>query len=193
MAQSINLIPKQEVALQTEKKLISLSTVVSYIILGVVALVSIIFLIISINTKNQLRALDTDIENVRASIKSLSSIEIVARNLDKKHEVLEGILLSRPYYSKLLAELYTRKPEGVDIYDFAIRPDDTLDISGKADIYLLVADFTNKLVDENFSEGSPELKKLFTEVTLNSVNLESEGAGYTLKIKFDANKLKESL
>lgn len=193
MAQSINLIPRQEVAIQTETKLISLSTIISYVVLGVVSLVSIIFLVISINTKNQLASLDANIESIRASIKAQSPIEIVARNLDKKYEVLMGIFNERNYYSKLLSELYVRKPEGVEILDFSIHEDNTIDISGKADVYLQVADFTNRLVNENFTDGNPALRKLFTEVTLNSVNLESSGAGFSIKIKFDPSRLKETL
>jgi len=193
MSQSINLIPRQEIAIQTETKLLSLSTIISFVLLGLISIVAIYFLVVSYNLKKQGTELDANIESLRSSIKSQSALEIVSRNLDKKYDVLSSIFKNRSYSSRLLFELYSRKPEGVSISDFSLREGGLLEISGKADIYLLVADFTNALVNENFENGDPLLKKLFTEVTINAVNLESDGAGFSISVKFDESKLKEQL
>ena len=193
MSQSINLIPRQEVEKQTETKVLNLSTILSFVLLGIVSIVSVYFLITSMNIKKQIKSLDSSIGGLRSSIKSLSSIEITARNLDKKHKVLEEIFRDRPYYSNLLQELNKRKPSGVTFIDLNLRENTQLTISGKADTYILVAEFTNTLLNKEFNNGDPLLKDLFTTVTLNSVNLENRGGGvnFSITVEFNPQKLKE--
>jgi len=193
MAQSINLIPKQEVEKQAETKALNLSTIISFVLLGFVSIVSIYFLITTLNIKNQIKNLDTQIASLRTNIRSLSGIEIIARNLDKKHKVLSAIFKDRVYNSRLLQEISDRKPSGVTIVDLNLREANKLNISGKADTYILVAEFTNALLDKSFSNGDPKLKDLFNEVTLNSVNLENRGGGvnFSITVDFNSGKLKE--
>lgn len=195
MSQSINLIPKQELEKQAEVKALNLSTIVSFVVLGLVSIISIYLLITTTSLKNQIKTLDSSIANLRSNIKSLSSIEIIARNLDKKHKVLSSIFKDRLYYSKLLEELNARKPSGVAIVDLNLRENNRLTISGKADTYILVAEFTNALVDKSFTNGNPLLKDLFGEVVLNSVNLENKGGGvnFSINVDFKSQKLKEAL
>lgn len=195
MSQSINLIPKQELEKQAEVKALNLSTIVSFVVLGLVSIISIYLLITTTSLKNQVKTLDSSITNLRSNIKSLSSIEIIARNLDKKHKVLSSIFKDRLYYSKLLEELNARRPNGVNIVDLNLRENNRLTISGKADTYILVAEFTNALVDKSFTNGNPLLKDLFGEVVLNSVNLENKGGGvnFSINVDFKSQKLKEAL
>jgi len=195
MSQSINLIPKQEIEKQTEVKVLNLSTIISFVLLGIVSIVSIYLLVSTTGIKRQVRTLDASITSLRSNIKSLSSIEIIARNLDKKHKVLASIFKDRSYYSKLMDELNARKPGGVNIIDLNLRENNKLNITGKADTYILVAEFTNTLLDKSFANGSPLLKDLFGEVTLNSVNLENKGGGvnFSITLEFSAQKLKEVL
>ena len=86
-----------------------------------------------------------------------------------------------------------------DIYkkteDLNLRENNTLNISGKADNYILVAEFTNTLLDKSFSNGNATLKDVFGEVTLNSVNLENKGGGvnFSITVEFTPQKLKEVL
>lgn len=195
MSQSINLIPKQELEKQAEVKALNLSTIVSFVVLGLVSIISIYLLITTTSLKNQIKTLDSSITNLRSNIKSLSSIEIIARNLDKKHKVLSSIFKDRLYYSKLLEELNARRPAGVTIVDLNLRENNRLTISGKAETYILVAEFTNALVDKSFTNGNPLLKDLFGEVVLNSVNLENKGGGvnFSINVDFKSQKLKEAL
>jgi len=195
MAQSINLIPRQEIAIQKETKLLGVSTIVSFVVLGLTSIIAIYFVIVSTSLKRNVKVLDANIESLRNDIRSMSNIEIVARNMDKKYAVLKTIFDNRYYYSKLLTELYARKPEGVYLADFNLKPGIGVDVSGRADTYLSVADFTNALVDKSFAGGDPLLKDLFTEVSLNSVNLESSdgGATFSISVKFNPDKLKEVL
>jgi Tfp pilus assembly protein PilN len=195
MSQSINLIPRQELEKQAEVKVLNLSTIVSFVLLGIVSIVSIYLLINTTSLKRQISTLDSSISSLRSNIKSLSSIEIMARNLDKKNKVLSAICKDRFYYSKLMEELNARKPQGVNIVDLNLRENNTLNISGKADNYILVAEFTNTLLDKSFSNGNATLKDVFGEVTLNSVNLENKGGGvnFSITVEFTPQKLKEVL
>lgn len=195
MSQSINLIPRQELEKQAEVKVLNLSTIVSFVLLGIVSIVSIYLLINTTSLKRQISTLDSSISSLRSNIKSLSSIEIMARNLDKKNKVLSAIFKDRFYYSKLMEELNARKPQGVNIVDLNLRENNTLNISGKADNYILVAEFTNTLLDKSFSNGNLLLKDVFEEVTLNSVNLENKGGGvnFSITVEFTPQKLKEVL
>lgn len=195
MSQSINLIPRQELEKQAEVKVLNLSTIVSFVLLGIVSIVSIYLLINTTSLKRQISTLDSSISSLRSNIKSLSSIEIIARNLDKKNKVLSAIFKDRFYYSKLMEELNARKPQGVNIVDLNLRENNTLNISGKADNYILVAEFTNTLLDKSFSNGNATLKDVFGEVTLNSVNLENKGGGvnFSITVEFTPQKLKEVL
>lgn len=193
MAQSINLIPQQELEKQTETKLLNVSTIVSFVALGIVVILSIYYLITVGGMKRQITTLDASITSLRGNIRSLSPIEIVARNVDKKYKVLNSIFKNRTYYSKLMEEINARKPNGVTLVDLNLREKDKLNISGKADTYILVADFTNTLLDKSFTGGNTQLKDLFGEVTLNAVNLENRGGGvnFSLTIVFNPQKLQE--
>lgn len=194
MAQSINLIPQQEIQIQTQAKVLSTSTIVSFVFLGLTVVASLTFFLIANSLRNQVNDTNLSIESLRNSIKSKSDIEIVARNVDKKYELLSGIIKNQPYYSKLLQEIMVRKPYGVNITSLSMGADSTIDISGKATDYLLVSDFINKLTDKNFADGNQDLKALFTGVSLPSVNLENAGGvAFSLQIKFDSSKLKGNL
>ncbi|OGC38518.1 hypothetical protein A3K42_00795 [candidate division WWE3 bacterium RBG_13_37_7] len=193
MAQSINLIPQQEMQKQIETKALNVSTIVSLVVLGIVVIASIYFLVVNGGKRNQIKTLDNNIAGLRSNVSSLSSIEIVARNLDKKYKVLNSIFKDRTYYSLLMQEINSRKPDTIKLIDLISREGGKMNISGRADNYIAVADFTNKLLDGNFGGGNPQLKDLFTEVTLNSVNLENQGGGvdFSIVIQFKQERLQK--
>lgn len=187
MTQSINLVPQKEVQQQTEKRLISLSTILVGILLVIVGGIAIYFVVITQNIKKDIAVVDTSITGLRSSITQLSAIEISARNLDKKYKVLSSIFNDRVYFSLLMQEINARRPDTVVMTDFNVREATKIQISGKADTYISVADFTNRLLDKEFEDGKDSLKELFSSVTLNSVNLESKSGGVNFSITVEFN------
>ena len=181
MAQSINLVPQEEVIEQTKSKLVRFSTVFSVILLVVISSIG-AYLIYQKNTlQEQVESLDSEIGTLRADINSLSAIEINARNLDKKYNVLSELFGSRAYYSLILEELKARTPGNVKIGNFNIHDTD-IDLSGDGSDYISVATFMNNLLNKEFEGGNEDLKSLFTSVSLNAVSLKGKEGGVTFVI-----------
>lgn len=107
----------------------------------------------------------------QSSIKMMSEIEVSARNLDKKYSALEALFSKRSKYSLLLREVSDRKPEDVSISSLDVKVGE-ISISGVSNSYISVADFVNNFLNVNFEGGNPDLKDIFTAVSLNSVSLE---------------------
>lgn len=188
MAQSINLIPQEEVQEQIKVRLVKFSTIISLFLFLIVAGVSAYFFYATQNLKKQIVALDQEIDKYRNEITTLSDVEVIARNLDKKYNALKAIFNKRIYYSMLVQELYVRKPTTIKFDSFSSRDDTKLSISGDADDYISVADFTNNLLNQSFSSGNEKLKNLFTSVTLNSVSLNSKDSKVSFAITVEFNK-----
>lgn len=191
MAQSINLVPQEEVTEQKKSKLVRFSTVFSVILLIVVSGIG-AFLIYQKNTlQEQVEALDAEIGTLRSDINSLSAIEVTARNLDQKYKVLGEMLDTRQYHSLLLEEVRARTPSSVRVGNFNI-DESSIDLNGDGSDYISVATFMNNLLDHNFEGGNPSLKSLFTSVSLNSVSLKGKEGGVTFAIvvSFDPAALK---
>ena len=161
--ETINLIPQEERVQQAKTKVVKASTVLSVIVLVIVAAVGGYFYYKTYTIKTQVKELDTKITNLRLDINNLSKIEIDARNLYKKSTVLGSIFDSRAYYSVMLEELETSVPSGVTIKSYGLTKESAVSIAGLAQTYNQVQEFSNKLLE----------RPLFTEVTLNSVGLES--------------------
>jgi len=166
MQETINLIPQEERIQQTKSKVVKVSTWLSLAVLGIVVGISGYFYYKAYNLKKELKNLETSVTNLRSDITKLSDIEINARNLYKKSNTLSSIFKERIYYSKLLSELETSIPSSVSIKSFSLGKDDSISISGQADDYNSVQDFSNKLLS----------MEVFTEVQLNSVSLEGQSS-----------------
>ena len=188
MAQSINLIPQEEVQEQIKVRLVKFSTIISILIFLVVGGIAGYYFYLTHNLKTQITALDTEIDGYRKDITALSDIEVIARNLDKKYSALKALFAKRIYYSMLVQELYSRKPASVKFDTLTTREDTKLNISGDADSYIAVSDFTNNLLNEDFVGGDEALKKLFTSVTLNSVSLDSKDNRVSFSVVLQFNK-----
>jgi len=191
MAQSINLVPQEEVTEQKKSKLVRFSTVFSVILLIAVSGIG-AFLIYQKNTlQAQVDALDAEVGTLRSDINSLSAIEVTARNLDQKYQVLGEMFDTRQYYSLLLEEVRTRTPDNVKVGNFNI-DEASIDLNGEGSDYISVATFMNNLLDKNFEGGDPNLNSLFTSVSLNSVSLKGKEGGVTfvIVVSFDPAILK---
>ncbi|HLB51961.1 hypothetical protein A3F07_03255 [candidate division WWE3 bacterium RIFCSPHIGHO2_12_FULL_38_15] len=191
MAQSINLIPHEEKQEQEKEKLVKVSTILSVLLLLVAGAVAAYFFNSKSEVQKSIATKEAEIEDSRAQIKRMSDIEIVARNLFAKYKALNTIFDTKFNYSLLLEELRTRTPSTIKIDDLTITATSSITISGSGDNYLAVAQFINDLTDENFEGGHEGLENLFSDVVLNSVNLESKTnrASYFMNVSFRLDKL----
>ena len=121
-------------------------------------------------------------------------MEIVARTLDAKYQIIDKFLGDNKKYSVLLEELSKRIPaDSVFLESASLGTSDanTLNIAGKGADYIAIARFIDSLSDTEFEGAAPRLKELFTDVTLNSVNLDSQDGdvSYFITITFDSSLL----
>lgn len=164
MPETINLIPQEERVSQTKTKVVKVSTWLAIGVLIIIVGVSGYFYYKSYNLKQELSSMEASVASLRTEINKLSDIEINARNLFKKSNTLSTIFESRLYYSKLLKELEASVPSTINIKTFGLSKDMTISISGDADDYNSVQDFSNRLL----------ARDVFSQVQLNSVGLESQ-------------------
>lgn len=183
MPESINLIPHEEKQVQVTAQAVKLSTVVTIFLFLIVAAVSGFFYYRIYTLKAQSKDLDFKITAHRAAITELATIEITARNLDARYQALSGIYGSRVYFSKLLKEVKDRTPSSVVIDSFTIIPGNKITINGTSQSYISIADFINKLA---------EADSVFTDVSLNSVNLEksTNRIGFYVMVTYNPEVLK---
>ncbi len=183
MAQNINLIPQAEVAQQVKVRIVKLSTIISILLLLVVAGVAAYFFYTVKGVRDEIVATEGRIENERQEIIKLANIEINSRILYAKSSTLRAILSQRQYFSKLLTELAASVPESVLIKDFNITENSTITLTGMGGSYNSIQEFMNNLL----------AKEIFTQVELNSVSLDSreDGVNYFLVATYDARFLHE--
>ena len=113
----------------------------------------------------------------------MSPIEITARNLSSRYETLQEISSQNVVYSKLLQEIKNRTPGEIVIKDLNISGNGNLTVSGDGADYISIANFISKLLEK---------KTLFTDVVLNSVNLNSteDRADFFIGITFNPEALR---
>lgn len=169
--QDINLLPQSEIIEQTKVKAVKLSTILSAVFLLLVIVGSGYIFYLNNRTKQQISALDSDIQGLRDQITARSSIEITVRNLDKKYKALTNIFDGQKKYSLLLEELNSRKPGNVTFESIDLR-EGKANINGLANNYIEIASFVGNLSNTNFEGGKKGLESLFTSVTINSVSME---------------------
>ncbi len=196
MSQSINLIPQEEKKEQRKERIVKMSSVFSILLLLIVAGVSGYYWYRKSQINQAIAAQDVNIEKSRNDITSLSDIEVVARELDAKYVVLGGFFDARYRYSILLDELQKRIPsDTVAVDNFTLVGDarSAISLSGTGLDYISIARFIDTLSDQNYPGVRPGYEKLFTNVTLNSVNLDNQDLSvtYFIVVDFDSSLLVE--
>jgi len=189
--QDLNLLPQEELSAQTEVKAVKLSTIFSILFLVIIAGVSGYLYYRDYNHKKEMEALGSNIVSLQSEIQSMASVEVKARNLDKKYFALTQIFSKQKVYSKLLKEIRYRQPLSVDISEFNLRISQ-IDISGTADNYISIAELINNLLNKKFSGGVSGLEGLFTSVSLNSVSMDEtqNNIRYFIVVSFNEELLK---
>lgn len=182
MGQSINLIPQEEIVEQRKESLVKASSIFAVVVLILTALVTGYYLYTRNNIKSSIAQKEIEIEGFRSDIKNFSEMEIVARTLDAKYQILTNIFETRRLYSVLFKELQAQLPEGVLMDSFSLSGDgnNTINLAGTGSNYLSIARFLNTLTDNN-----PDL---FTQVQLNSVTLDNQNANVKYFITIDFNE-----
>jgi Tfp pilus assembly protein PilN len=181
MSQSINLIPQEEQQAQQKTQIVRMSTIFSIFLLILVGGIAGYYFYLSNSMSSRLAAETANTEALRGEIKRLASIEIVARNLDKKYTTLKDIFNTREKYSLVLKDLKVRTPQSITVTDLSLAKDQTLAVSGDGTDYLAVSAFASYLTGENVAQSTeaekyPELEKnkIFKAVSLNSVSLDAQ-------------------
>lgn len=174
MAKNINLVPQEVKKEQAKEKVVKRTTIVAILFTLAVGIFAGYLFVKKQLVVEKIEDLNQSIENLRASIVEMKDIEIKARTLDKQYTAVSSLLQDRVRYSLLMDELNKRKPSSVQIDSFNTSGKTEINISGKADNYLAISEFVNNLSNNDFSGGNESLKTLFKEVTLNSVNLDSQ-------------------
>jgi len=171
MLNDINLIPQTEVVEQRKTKAVKSSTILSILILIVALGISAFFFFTLSGLNSKIKQTDADIESLRAKIKTMSNLEVSARNLDKKYSALNMLFSGRSKYSLLLKEMEARRPSDVTINNFDVKPGQ-VSISGFSGSYISVSTFVNNFLNKEYTGGNPDLKDMFIDVSLNSVSLD---------------------
>ena len=169
-----------------------MSTVLSIVFLVIITLVSGYFLYSISSLKKQLSGVNSDVEGLRKDIQTKADIEIKARNLDKKFSSLQLVFDQQYKYSLLLQEVRSRKPQFLDIESMDLKAG-KMNVTGKADNYISIAEFINNLLNHSFTGGTKGLENLFTSVSLNSVSLENteNRIQFFIVVDFDPTLLKK--
>ncbi|MBI2414479.1 PilN domain-containing protein [candidate division WWE3 bacterium] len=189
----INLIPQEVRKEQTKKQVVKTTTIFSIIILIVVVGISAFLFFRAQNLKNQAKVVNDHIESLRSEITSMSKIEIAGRNLDQKYSTVKSILSSRDKYSILMREFKGRVPATITIDTFGTGKENTINISGYGMDYISIAQFVNNLANKNYTGATRGYEDLFSEVELNSVNLDAQTskARFFIVITFNGDLLKK--
>lgn len=170
----INLIPKSEKQAQVKQKVVKSSTTLSVVVFVIAALIGGYMFYQALTIKTTIKTHEAGIEALRGDIRGLADIEITARNLGQRYETLNELLMARNNYSTLLTEFEKRVPESVMIDTFGLGRENTINVSGTGIDYIAIARFINDLSDETFEDSTEGLGGLFTDVALNSVNLDAQ-------------------
>jgi Tfp pilus assembly protein PilN len=174
MDNNINLLTREEKVEQFKGKAVKTSSILSVILLIIVGGLSAYFYIKVSTLKGNIKAEEQKIEEHRAKINSMESIEVIARNLYQKYTIL----------SEFLHSFNAKVPEGLEITLFRLAGQNELSVLGTADNYLLVSDFLANI--NNAGEDS-----VFESAYLESVKLNPHDStvDYAVTIFYDPEGL----
>ncbi len=193
MADNINLVPQEEQKQQEKVQTVKKSTYLAIALFVLVAGVTGFFYYQNLQTNQNIAKHNASIELLRGQIEKQAEIEILARNLGTKYNTLQGILNSRNYFSLFMQEIKARVPDSVQIDTFSIGKQNTVNISGTGTDYISIARFIRNVSNDSFTGAAEGFENLFTDVTLNSVNLDAQTseARFFIVVTYDEGLLKQ--
>ena len=83
MLSDVNLIPQEEIIEQKKTAAVKSSSIISVLFLLLALGISAYFYVTTSKIDADIKRTDNEIENFRSKIKSMSDVEVAARNLDK--------------------------------------------------------------------------------------------------------------
>jgi len=181
----INLLTREEKQEQVKVKVVKFGTIISIFLLIVVGGITAYFFSKASGLKASIKEEEQKITNMRASIQSMESTEVTARNLYQKYTAINDIFTQRVYNSFLLEHFNSKIPAGVSVASFSFRGASDIDISGEAPSYVSVSDFLKNL-------NAKEEKQVFTSATLTNVTLNAadRSVKYVIVLGFNKEVLK---
>jgi hypothetical protein len=194
MAQSINLVPNEEIKSQRKGKIVKLSSLISIVLLLAAAGVAGYFWYQLDSLNKELTVSKDKVSAHRRDIENLSSIEQTARELDVKYTAVNDFLSGNVAYSIILTEFDKRKLDDITIESFSFSDNSSgtsINISGSGSNYLSIAKFIEIMSDEDYALADSRYKDLFTSVTLNSVSRDAQSAevSFFMVISYDTSLL----
>lgn len=176
MAQSVNLIPREERLEQSRKRLIKVSSLVAVFLALAVSGLSVFVGLRNNKLRTQIQEVDTQIAKSRQDIKNLKDLEINARVLDTQYKLLTQFFATRKNYSYLLVELKKRVPAPVAIGSVSLSGDakDQLNLTGTAQDYLPIATLLATLTNRDFLLAEDKLKQLFISAAIRTVSYNAD-------------------
>jgi Tfp pilus assembly protein PilN len=190
MLSDVNLIPQTEVIEQKKSAVVKSSSIFSVVLFVIALGISGYYFTNLAKVNSDIKKTDDEIESHRAKIKSMSDIEISARNLDRKYSALKTLFGGRSKYSLLLKEIEARKPANININNIDVKVGQ-ISISGSSDNYISVKTFVDNFLNKEYQDGNPDLRDMFISVSLNSVSLDkgSNNVKFFLVVSYQDGKL----
>jgi Tfp pilus assembly protein PilN len=142
----------------------------------------------NIYTKNKIKSLESEVQNVQTQIQELNEFAESGYKLGLRLSAIKAILDNRPYYGKVIEELYKQVPEGVTIHSLQVGDKGSVIISGLAyPNYIPIATLQDNL---KTSETN-----YFTDIRLRSAALDKSTGQvtFTIEMVIDLTKIYEPI
>ncbi len=139
-------------------------------------------------TKNKITTLKTDVTKKQSEIQELNEFAKDGYKLGLRLSSVKTILSERPYYGKIVEELYNQVPEGVGIKDIQVDDEGSVILTGIAvPNYIPIATFQDNLKASD--------SQYFTKIRLRSAALEKTtgSVSFTLEFVIDLTKVHEPI
>jgi len=176
---AINLLPHEAAKKEAQERVRRVSSLGAIALLVGVGAISTGVFIFRMMASREVAALEKKIKEQRERIVAQKDIELKALTLEKKMEVLGGVLTNAPHFSVLMGTLQSLTPAEVSITNLSVLSAERATISGVATSYLGLARFIRSLRDP--ASGG----KFFSEVDLRSVSLDAQGGLVKFSLETD--------
>lgn len=178
----INLLPSEEKSSDSINALQKKLTIVSVIVLAVVAVFTVVTLLLFTAAKNRETGLKADIEKAAGDVAANKITEDLLTVVAKKATSANKVILARLIYTDVLTKTAELMPPGVYFSDLKITGS-KMSTSAKAKTSADVANLVSSFV------VSEEGKKLFSSISIDSLATDSEN-NYAFSVSMQINENK---
>ncbi len=175
----INLLPSEEKASDSLNSLQKKLTIVSVLVLAVVALFTVVTLILFTTEKGRESQLKADIEKSASQVAAKKSTEELLTVVSKKASSANKAIAARMIYTDIITKTAELMPKDVYFNDLKINGS-KLSTSAKAKTSADVANLVSSFVT------SDEGKKLFSSISIDSLATDADG-NYAFSVSMQIN------